>query len=140
LSLDGLDVVGLPTALVVADSAWEGQLIEGPSMWFHDGTYYLFYSANGYESARYAVGYATCATPTGPCVKQTTSSPLLSSRGGALGPGGEELFTDAAGAPWMAFHAWSAPDVSYAKGGARSLRLAPVQFDGKGPVVGTSLP
>lgn len=33
--------------------------------------YYLFYSANWYASYQYAVGYATCTTPVGPCVKPT---------------------------------------------------------------------
>jgi len=137
---DGLDVVGSPVALMVADRAWEGQLIEGPSMIRHDGAYYLFYSANWYDSARYAVGYATCAGPSGPCLKRTTEAPLLHSAGAALGPGGEELFADASGATWIAYHAWSAPNASYAEGGSRSLRLAPVLFESGRPVIGAPSP
>jgi beta-xylosidase len=139
LSDDGLEVVGTPAVLVTADRPWEGKLIEGPSMWRHDGKYFLFYSANGYESARYAVGYATCAGATGPCEKRTTNAPLLGSERETLGPGGEELFADAAGRTWMAYHAWSAPDVTYASGGSRSLRVAPVDFGPDGPVVGSPL-
>ena len=138
LSEDGLAVVGTPSALLVADQAWEARLIEGPSMWLHDGTYYLFYSANWYESARYAIGYATCAGPAGPCTKKTTDHPLVYSGADALGPGGEEFFTDSSGATWMAYHAWNAPDASYAGGSARSLRLAPVRFD-SGPLIGRPL-
>ena len=139
LNDDGLDLVGDPKALITADRAWEAELIEGPSMWLHGGKYYLFYSANRYESARYAVGYATCEGPRGPCIKRTTDAPFLHSGEGALGPGGEELFTDTAGGAWMAYHAWSAPDASYAEGGARSLRLAPLRFDGADPVIGAPL-
>lgn len=133
---DGMDVVGKPAALIKADRRWEAQLIEGPAMWHHGSAYYLFYSANGYESARYAVGYATCAGPLGPCEKKTTNAPLLASSDAALGPGGEELFADSSGATWMAYHAWSSPNVTYAAGGARSLRIAPVSFDETGPRVG----
>jgi beta-xylosidase len=140
LTDDGLDVAGSPNALIVADQTWEGRLVEGPSLWLHDGTYYLFYSANAYESASYAIGYAACASPAGPCTKRTTGAPLISSAGSVLGPGGEELFSDATGGTWMAYHAWSAPHATYAEGGARSLRLAPVRFDDRGPVVGPTLP
>jgi beta-xylosidase len=138
LSEDGLAVVGAPSALLVADQAWEARLIEGPSMWLHDGRYYLFYSANWYESARYAIGYATCAGPAGPCTKKTTEGPLVYSGADALGPGGEEFFTDSSGTTWMAYHAWNAPKASYAGGSARSLRLAPVHFD-SGPLIGPPL-
>jgi beta-xylosidase len=135
LTTDGLDVVGAATALLTMDRPWERPLIEGPSMIASEGTYNLFYSANWYESARYAIGYATCATPLGPCKKMTLDGPLVQSSATKLGPGGQEFFEDVAGARWMAYHAWSAPAATYAAGGARSLRFARVTFDAGIPVV-----
>jgi len=123
LTADGLDLVGAPVALLGTDRAWEGPLVEGPSMTLRAGVHYLFYSANWYESANYAVGYATCASPLGPCTKMTTSGPLLASDAELLGPGGQEPFDDPSGNLWLAFHAWSAPRATYADGGVRALRL-----------------
>jgi beta-xylosidase len=123
LSDDGLALVGTASALLARDRAWEGDLIEGPSMILRDGVYYLFYSANWYASSSYAIGYATCSGPTGGCRKATLAAPFLGSVGEVLGPGGQELFTDRDGALIMAYHAWSAPRTTYEAGGARSLHL-----------------
>ena len=41
-------------------------------MMANNGTYYLFYSANNYESYSYASGYAACSSPLGPCTKVRT--------------------------------------------------------------------
>lgn len=97
------------------------------------GRYLLFYSASLYESASYAIGYATCAGPTGPCDKQTRERPLFASAGAMLGPGGQEFFTDPSGETWMAFHAWTAPHTTYRDAGARSLHFARVTFEGDDP-------
>src|SRR5690349_16584 len=67
LSPDGLQLTGQPTQLVSNDEYWEGHVVEAPTMFKHDGKYYLFYSGNDYGGADYAVGYATCQSPTGPC-------------------------------------------------------------------------
>jgi beta-xylosidase len=135
LSADGLDVVGEPAAILTMDRPWERPLVEGPSMFEQDGAYHLFYSANWYDTADYAIGYATCASPVGPCRKVTLDAPLVRSHGARLGPGGQEFFVDADGARWMAYHAWSAPKSSYASGGVRALRFARVSFAGGLPVV-----
>lgn len=140
LSEDGLSLVGQPAALMARDRAWEGDIVEAPSMTAHDGRYYLFYSGNWYASSRYAVGYATCAGPLGPCAKVTVAAPFLGSTGTALGPGGQELFTATDGTLWMAYHAWTAPRTDYAHGGARSLRLARVGFDAQGPALSAARP
>lgn len=124
-----------PVELLKRDQAWESPLVENPSMIFEGGKYYLFYSANWWESASYAVGYAEC--PNGPraaCVKKTISAPLFKSSGEALGPGGASFFFDATGRRFMAYHAWSAPDTSYPSG-ARSLRIEPVSFVAGAPVI-----
>jgi beta-xylosidase len=135
LSDDGLELVGAPTALLTMDRGWERPIIEGPSMVVHDGQYTLFYSANEYETAKYAVGYAQCAGPAGPCTKVTKDAPLLKSSGTQLGPGGQEFFTDPRGEWWMAFHAWTAPRFTYRDGGARSLHIAHLAFDRGVPLI-----
>ena len=128
LSDSGTELEGPPTTLLAMDRSWEVPIVEGPAMLRHDGTYYLFYSANWYESAAYAIGYATCSSAMGPCRKVTTDAPWLESDGVVLGPGGQDFFTDADGRTLMAYHAWTGPRTTYAKGGARSLRVTPLAF------------
>ncbi len=133
LTDDGLATMGAASALVATDRPWEAPLVEGPSMWRDGGTLHLFYSANWYESASYAIGHARCDSPLGPCAKTSVDGPLVASDGATLGPGGQELFADLGGGVWMAHHAWTAPATSYGSGGARSLRLARVTFAGGMP-------
>ena len=132
LGIDGLSLLGSPTELLRRDRGWEAPLIEGPSMVKLQDRYYLFYSANWWESSSYGIGYATCATAVGPCAKQTLDGPFVKSAGETLGPGGQELFTDASGKLWMAYHAWSSPIVGYHNGGARSLRIDPIELSADG--------
>ncbi|HEY89337.1 MAG TPA: family 43 glycosylhydrolase, partial [Thermoflexia bacterium] len=94
---------------------------------------YLFYSANWWESHEYAIGYAVCDSVTGPCVKPS-KKPFFTYKGPVMGPGGQEFFTDTEGNLWMAYHAWTAPNVGY-PGGSRSLRLERVFFEDAGPVI-----
>jgi beta-xylosidase len=141
LSDDGQAFAGVARPLLAADRPWEQPLIEAPSMFRDRGRYYLFYSANWYESASYAIGYATCAGPTGPCVKETLDHGIFQSSPSLLGPGGQEFFEDATGSAWMAYHAWPAPKgASYATGGARALRVARLRFDQGRPQIAASLP
>ena len=133
LSEDGLALLGSPVELIERDQAWERPLIEHPAMWLHEGDYYLFYSANWWESHEYAVGYAVCETVTGPCVKPQ-QEPILSFTPEVMGPGGEMLFTDEEGNLWMAYHAWTGPDVGY-PAGLRSLRIDPITFEDGKPVI-----
>lgn len=120
LSNDGLSLAGPGRELLRTDRAWEGPIIEAPSMVREGGRYVLFYSGNRWESSSYAIGWASCARPTGPCSK--AAGPLLTSRAGAEGPGGQETFRDPGGRLWFAYHAWSAPRIGYPHG-ARTLRL-----------------
>ena len=109
LAADGLTLLGKPVALLTNDQPWEGAVVEAPSMLQHAGGYDLFYSGNDFASARYAVGYARCQSPLGPCTK-TTESPILASGPHAAGtplagPGGASFF-QAHGSTWIAYHAW----------------------------------
>jgi len=128
LSATGRTLLGKPHPLLTLDQEWEKPLIENPSILLHDGTYYLIYSANWWESEHYAVGYATSKTLSGPYTKQE-GGPILRSSGTTLGPGGASFFRDQKGDPWIAYHAWTAPKVGYRNGGERSLHLARVVFE-----------
>ncbi len=133
LSADRTGVVGDATPILGADQQWEAGLVEAPSMVEDGGTYYLFYSANAWNSDRYAIGYATCPAPTGPCTKPR-GGPWLSSSQEARGPGGPELFRDGSGRLSMVIAAWAFGKVGYRDGGFRSLFTLGVAFDDGSPV------
>ncbi len=73
--------VGEPVLLTTPDADWEMQSgntrwNEGPCVFKENGVYYLLYSANYYASAKYAVGYATAASPLGTYTK-AAHNPIL---------------------------------------------------------------
>ena len=98
--------------LRTAPGTWEGSVVENPAMIRYRGRYYLFYSANNWASSSYAVGYATCTGPTGPCTR-ASSRPLVASRGSFVGPGGQSPFVDTGGSLRLAYHAWTKGRVGY---------------------------
>jgi hypothetical protein len=118
-----------------SDAAWEQPLIENPAMVFAGRSYTLLYSGGWWESAGYAIGYATCATPLGPCTKATTNQALLASSGNQAGPGGATVITSPAGDQWLAYHAWNLGAVGYNNGGTRSLRFAAITWSDTQPVI-----
>ncbi len=128
LADDGITLTGEPAKLITADKAWEGVLVEAPTLWKHDGRYYLFYSANGFNTPRYATGYAVADNILGPYTKP--GDPLLKTTVGAgiVGPGGQDVVIDDQGDTWMLFHSWSAT-------GYRFMDLAPLQWDAGRPEV-----
>lgn len=128
LSADGLRVVGpAHDTGEVNDAAWEGNVVEAPVMWKHDGRYYLFYSGNDYAGDAYAVGYATCKSALGPCT-DAPENPILASKCRAHGPGHNALL-DVGGQTWIIYHAWNA---TYSK---RQLWLSPLDWKHGKPVV-----
>jgi len=131
----GLALAGRPTWLLSHDRPWERPLIEAPAMVRSGDTYFLFYSANWWESPNYAIGYATGSDPLGPFDKVTRDGPWVSSRGRAAGTGGQAFFTDSEGDLRMAYHAWHHDRVGYPNGGARSLWVGRVRFVDGAPVL-----
>jgi len=131
LSADGLNLIGPTQVLLEADQGWEGGLIEGPSMAAADGRYYLFYSANDWATPNYAIGYAVCDSPLGPCTK--APGPWIASTDKAEGPGGQEVFTDEQGQFWLVLHAWVRGKVGYPHG-ARNLFVLQLDFVNGTPV------
>ena len=133
LDAGGQTLTGAPTRLLGYDAPWEDPLIEAPSLVYQAGTYYLFYSANWWNTDRYAIGYATATNVLGPYAKATSTGPWFASDSGVAGPGGQEWFTDGTGQLRMAYHGWQPGQVGY-PGGARSLRLATVSLAGGPPL------
>jgi beta-xylosidase len=143
LSSDGLGLTGNPSDLgVVNDEPWEGTLIEAPTLVFQDGTYYLFYSANGYDTEFYAVGYATSKGITGPYADAAQNPILASPAEGsgaprARGPGHQSIVRDKDGDLWLAYHAWDQDAVGYGNFGKRTLWIDRLRLaDGVATVVG----
>ncbi|HEY5821744.1 MAG TPA: glycoside hydrolase family 43 protein [Propionibacteriaceae bacterium] len=120
----GTSLPGKPRRLFKQDLPWEGDLVEGPFVWKRDGRYHLFYSANSYASADYAVGHAVADSPLGPFTKDP--DPVLATNDVAAGPGHCALF-ERAGRVWMVYHAWAPGEIGGDYPG-RTMWLSEVTF------------
>jgi beta-xylosidase len=133
LSADGRTLTGEPKQLLVNDAAWEDHVIEAPQLVERERTFFLFYSANAFDRDVYAMGYATCDSPLGPC-RKAAENPILKTSPAAAGPGHSFLVTTPAGESWLLYHAWP-PDAIGSVSPGRRLWLDRVDWvDGK-PVV-----
>lgn len=134
LADDGLTLEGEETDLGVAnDNAWEGNVIEAPTIFRAGDRYVLLYSANNYAGADYAVGYAIADAPLGPYVDGPENPILVTSVPDAgvpaLGPGHQAVVVDQDGDLWVAYHAWNL-DLT-----AREMWIDPLEIlDGR-PVI-----
>ncbi len=135
LRSDGIALAGEPVALLTSGTSWEQPLIENPAMVVVGGSYVLLYSGGWWESAGYAIGYAACTSPVGPCTRVTVDGPLVASAGSEAGPGGACVVVGPAGDRWLAYHSWASHAVGYDAGGVRSLRFASLTWRGDEPVV-----
>ncbi|MET0423792.1 MAG: glycoside hydrolase family 43 protein [Actinoplanes sp.] len=133
LSADGRKLDGEPKRLLRNDADWEAHVIEAPQMVRHDGKLYLFYSANAFDRDVYALGYATCEGPLGPC-RKAAENPILRSSPAAAGPGHGFLVTTPAGESWLLYHAWPPSAVGSVEPG-RQLWLDRVDWVDGRPVV-----
>lgn len=111
--------------LLHTELSWEGNVIENPAMIRVNGLTYLFYSANEYVDGRYAIGYAVCRGPAGPC-ERPSAAPLMSSGGAVDGPGGGTPFLGPDGRLKLAYAAWDAGRTGYP---ANSRRLHVASLD-----------
>jgi beta-xylosidase len=137
LTPDGIGLVGEPVRLIRNDQPWQGPVVEAPTMWRHGDRYYLFYSGNVYAGEAYAIGYAVCETPLGPC-EDAEENPILASDMESdplvVGPGHQTLLMDEAGETWLIYHVWQVT-----AGGAltsnRQVWLDRIIWDDDRPVV-----
>ena len=134
---DGLSLVGEPARLVRNDRAWEGTVVEAPTMWKHDGKYYLFFSGNSYSGREYAVGYARCESATGPC-QDAEENPILAShmdvRPPIVGPGHQTITVDDDGETWLVYHVWEITSAGL-RGNVRHMWIDKLVWEGDKPVV-----
>ncbi|MFI2364788.1 glycoside hydrolase family 43 protein [Promicromonospora sp. NPDC019610] len=126
LSDDGLRLEGEPERILKQDQEWEGTLVEGPYVWPHAGSYYLFYSGNAFDSDRYGVGYAVAEKATGPYVKPQ-DGPIMVSNEVAAGPG-HGMVVERDGRTWYVHHAWPPGAVNAPEPG-RQMWLTELVFE-----------
>ncbi|HVX23242.1 MAG TPA: family 43 glycosylhydrolase [Acidimicrobiales bacterium] len=132
LSADGQALAGQPTAIYRPQRTWQQGTLSSPSLLADGGRYWLLYSAGGgYTAASDAIGAASCASPSGPCVDRS-GAPLLSSNSQGVGPGDPSLFTTA-GQHWMVYNP------SYSSGGTipRAVDAVRLGLGPTGPYVAT---
>lgn len=93
------------------DQSWENTptfpsdpIMEGPTVIKIGDIYYLFYSANHYQSPDYAVGYATAKSPLGPWVKNPDNPIIHPSIVGEKGSGHGDIFYDHDGNMRYVYH------------------------------------
>ncbi len=77
---------------------------EGAFITKHNGTYYLTYSANSYESQCYGIGFATATSINGPWIKYS-KNPIYQKVGELVGLGHSAMFKDKNGKLRIVFHA-----------------------------------
>ena len=96
---------GSPHELIGATQAWEGGLVEAPSMVQSGRVFWMFYSANLWGTPNYSIGIAACQSVTGPCVKPLDHAWHTSTNSAnGQGYGGSEFFETDGGLIWMVHH------------------------------------
>ena len=148
LSADGLAVVGQPVRMVGDEEKWTARVIEAPTMIRSAAGYQMFYSGGYFgwnpedRLSPYAMGYANCSGPLGPC-KPAAENPLLHSfndreAGCVSGPGHQSIF-QVGNRTFLSFHGWAATSGCRKLEDERYLYVAPLFWkDGK-PTIGLSL-
>ncbi|HEY1739610.1 MAG TPA: glycoside hydrolase family 43 protein, partial [Acidimicrobiia bacterium] len=101
LNANGLSLTGPGFDLLQPDRAWERGVVEAPSMIHTAAGFVLFFAGGVWNSSSYGTGVALCNTPIGPC--RDLGSPVLTSNGTVIGPGGASVFTDTSGAVRLAY-------------------------------------
>jgi len=131
LAADGLSLLGSPKTLISNTQGWEGALVEGPWMVERGGEFFLFYSANAYASASYAIGVAKSSSPTGSFTKR--ASPILVSKGRWAGPGHGSVVQGPSGDWVHVYHSWVAGSIQQSPG--RVVLVDRIQWEGGWPLM-----
>ncbi len=117
LESDGVTLEGEAATMIDHDLDWEGSLVEGPWLIREGDYYYLFYSANGYASTRYAVGVARRPVSDGVMGEFTKlEDPILTSNDAWSGPGHGSVVRDPNGDWVFVYHSWVAGHVTDSPG------------------------
>jgi len=136
LSADGLSLVGPRREVLENDQAWEGDVIEGEWLAYHDGWYYVFYSGNDYTTKDYALGVARSRSPLGPFEKNPRR--LLRTGAVAVGPGHCSIVKGRRGEDLLVYHAYDPGKAGYRRD--RVMRIEPIEWRAGWPRVGNGFP
>ncbi|RYY47806.1 MAG: glycoside hydrolase [Sphingomonadales bacterium] len=148
LSADGLKLEGPVAELLRNDTKWEAHVIEAPTMVRTADGYAMFFSANhyGWEADQrlspYAMGWAKCTGPMGPCT-DAGANPILYSynsrdAGCLSGPGHQSVFSVGA-RQFISFHAWAATPGCRKLDNKRFMYVAPLGWKDGAPQIANSL-
>lgn len=100
---------------------------EGSYVIKRNGTYFMTYSANSYESPFYGVGFATAENIYGPWTKYE-DNPIFQKPGNLVGVGHSAMFTDKDGNLKIAFHAHNSTEKIH----PRYMYISKVNFKSNG--------
>lgn len=111
--------------------AFDWHTLEGPSVVYRGGRYWLTYSGGAWTGPNYAVSWASAEHPLGPWKAAPPEAPplLQSARCGRVGPGHNSITVDRSGRDVIAFHSWDEERTM------RRMHLAFVSFEPEGPRV-----
>jgi arabinan endo-1,5-alpha-L-arabinosidase len=139
LASDGLTLVGNRTQLLVNDLDWEGPLVEAPWMVFRNGYFYLFYSANMFNTDRYCVGVARSKDFLGPYEK--FGRPTLMSNAAFAGPGHCSVVSidDKEQTYVMVYHSWASGHID-GPNDVRMLLIDPIVWENDWPTISSASP
>ncbi|KAK5166525.1 uncharacterized protein LTR77_008068 [Saxophila tyrrhenica] len=106
---DGYSKIGTPTKILDRDEA-DGPLVEAPSLVKVDGTYYLTFSSNMYDSQYYDTSYATSDCVACSYTKaQAPDAPLIVTNDNYYGPGGADMLV-VANNQLILWHGWDSEE------------------------------
>lgn len=150
LSPDGLAPAGQPADLGIGDrEEWKQKVVEAPTMLLTPNGYAMLYSGGYFgwnqdqRLSPYAMNFALCSGPLGPC-RDGAKLPFLYSysdagRTGCLsGPGHQSVFR-AQGGTFISFHGWAATRDCRKDGDKRVMYIAPFGWENGHPVIAPSL-
>jgi hypothetical protein len=134
LTPDGMAFAGAPQPLLTATAGWQQTGIENPSMIPAFGVNWLVYSGAYWATGKYAMGYARCSGPLGPCQEMSGGGPWVATTGDVVGPGGGAVFGGPDGVTRLAYHSWVGGP-GYGSGGRRVLHIETIDVGVSGPAL-----
>ena len=150
LRADGLALIGQPVNIGIKDDdAWKQRVVEAPTMIRTPDGLAMLYSGGYFgwnddqRLSPYAMGYALCAGPLGPCTDKSPKPILYSysdpGRAGCLsGPGHQHIFR-ANGGTFISFHGWDTTSSCRKEDNERQMFIAPFGWENGRPVIAPSL-
>ncbi|QRN94030.1 family 43 glycosylhydrolase [Archangium violaceum] len=130
LSEDGTRLIGEPKQILMNDTPWEGQLIEGPHLIKRNGWFYLFYAGSGCcgLQCNYGVGVARSRKLLEGWEKNPIN-PIMKANQDWKCPGHGSVVSDTLGRDYFLYHAYSTQSSVYV---GRQGLLDPIEWGADG--------